>query len=129
MITIALVLMSISLIIGGNMPLLGGKRVRGIWVRIGGFVLLALSFLFSYLPSKQSLIVLVSILVLLALVYLFVKGEEPTKKESKSNLFSYSKDELKTYFDAAKGILIFFVVMACMFGALLLTISFIPKPH
>lgn len=97
MISIALIIISIILMISGNMPLLGGKRARGSLVRIGGGILLCLSILTMLAPKNVSFILMIFIFGMLAGVYFFAKGEEPTEDEAKLYGFRSSKDELKTY--------------------------------
>ncbi len=122
MIPILLIIISISLIVSGNMPLLGGKKIRGMWVRIGGVFMLALSILTIFVSTKAFIFLFVLILGLYALVYFFVKGEEPTTNESDFNLSNSSKKELKTYFDAGKGLLMIPLVLGILYGCFMLVI-------
>ena len=64
MISIALIIISVFLVISGNMPLLGGKRARGNLVRIGGGVMLCLSILSMLAPENVSFILLMFIYVM-----------------------------------------------------------------
>jgi hypothetical protein len=105
-------------VISGTMPLLGGNKARGILVRIGGGVMLFLSILSMLAPDNISSILLVVIFGILAGVYFFIKGDEPTEKEAKLYGFKSAKDELKTYGDAIKGMTVFFVVLIVIFGSI-----------
>jgi len=125
MINIALIVLSLCLVISGTMPLLGGKRVRGVWVRLSGLLMLALSILTLFVPTKVFLVLSGLIFGTFVLAYFFVKGDEPNTQEDSNNFFQSSKDELKTYADAAKGIVAFLLVLGVLFGGFMLVAKII----
>ena len=52
---------------------------------------------------------------MLAGVYFFAKGDEPAEDEAKLYGFRSSKDELKTYGAAVKGMALFLAVLGIVF--------------
>lgn len=111
MISIPLIILSASIMISGTMPLLGGKKARGRMVRVGGGVMLFLSVLTMLTPDSAGLILLAAILGMLTGVFFFGKGDEPTDKEAMLYGFKSPREELKTYGDTIKGMIVFVVIL------------------
>lgn len=125
MITIALVILSLTLLVSGKMPLLGGKVTMGSKVRYAGVLILALSVCSFFLSTKLSLIIIILTLSGIGGVYFFVKGEDPTEDEAKTMLFSSAQDEKKTYSSATMGLIITVVIMVAFGGGAWLLIKLI----
>lgn len=105
MITILLIIMSIILIATGNMPVIGGNRFRGKWVRFFGLIMLVLSSMLIFAATLQQSGMLLGIIFgLYALLYFFVKGEPPTKKEFEVNMHKTKEDELAVYKETFKNL-------------------------
>lgn len=124
MISIALTIFSVCLMISGTMPLLGGKKARGIWVRIGAGVMLLLSIIAMLSPDNVGSILLAIIFGVLAGVYFFIKGDEPTEEEAMLYGFKSAKDEMKTYGEAIKSMAVFIVVLVVIFGGIFALLQF-----
>jgi len=125
MIIIALIALSVILLIGGKMPLLGGKVIRGIKARYIGASVLTISFCSFFLSAKVSLLLNILALAGIGGVYFLAKGEEPTEDEAKNMLFTSAKEEKKSYSSAVMGLIITFVIMVIFGGGAWLLIKFI----
>ena len=125
MISIALIIVSVSLLVYGKMPLLGGKIIRGARVRYVGALILAISVCSFFLSTKLS--VLLNILTLAGIggSYFFLKGEDPTESEAKTMLFTSAHDEKKAYLSATMGLIITVLIMVAFGGGAWLLIKLI----
>ena len=84
MISIPIILLSIIIIIRGKMPLYGGKIFSGNVVRLSGIVMLSISVSSLFVTSKIRLLLIAIVILLIAGLYFFLKGEDGTTKKSSS---------------------------------------------
>ena len=125
MISIALIIVSVSLLIYGKIPLLGGRIIRGARVRYAGALILAISVCSFFLSTKLSVILNILTIAGIGGAYFFVKGEDPTAKEAKVMLFTSAQDEKKAYSSATVGLIITVVIMVAFGGGAWLLIKLI----